>query len=362
MARYFFYIVLMNMSLNIILSVPLVLIQNRFNGSIKSILISIPVGTLLAYLFTKGMGKFPYQGLPEIFKEVMPGYIRVPFLVFLGLMWLAAGTLAVISFSYVIKLYLNPEMDQRIISGFLILLLIIGATRNTQSILYKSEITMLAAFPFVGFIIFKSLSSDYFYLVHIKRILQFTWQMPNYSSIAAASYIFTGYINLVIINRHIQAKEIFKYFWVIPLFGTLILAFTYLIPFGFLGIQSLGDFVFPWMVTADSLRMQYGFIERTSFILVFVFMLLTMLFGIVTWNVGFELMKGAFGIQDRKTGMRLFTFTFFPIIGLLSFYFQESVNQREFFWYAKYWFNIRLPVEVVLVMVVFLLSLRRKKT
>ncbi|MFH0068420.1 GerAB/ArcD/ProY family transporter [Peribacillus sp. NPDC056705] len=362
MARYYYYIILMNMSLNIILNVPMVLIQNRFNGSITSILISIPLGTLLAYLFTKGMGRFPYQGLPEIFKEVMPGYIRVPFLFFLSLMWLAAGTLAVNSFSYVIKLYLNPEMDLRIISGFLILLLIFGATRNTQSILYKTEITMLAALPFVGFIIFKTLSSDYFYPVHIKRILQFTWQMPNYSSIAAASYIFTGYINLAIINRNVQAKEILKYFWIIPVLGSLILAFTYLIPFGFLGIQSMGDFVFPWMVTSDSLRMQYGFIERTSFVLVFVFMLVTMLFGIVTWNVGLELMKGAFGIQDRKTGMRLFTLTFLSIIGFLSVYFQESVNQREFFGYAKYWFNLRLPVEVVLVMVVFLLSLRRKKT
>ncbi|PLS18696.1 hypothetical protein CVD28_06110 [Bacillus sp. M6-12] len=228
--------------------------------------------------------------------------------------------------------------------------------------MYKTEITMLAALPFIGFIIFKSLSSDYFYPVHIKRILQFTWQMPNYSSIAAASYIFTGYINLVIINRNIQAKEILYYFWVIPVLGSLILAFTYLTPFGFLGIHSVGDFVFPWMVTVDSLRMQYGFIERTSFVLVFVFMLLTMLFGIVTWNVGLELMKGAFGIQDRKTGMRLFALTFLSFIGFLSVYFQESLNQREFFGYAKYWFNFRLPVEVVLVMVVFLLSLRRKKT
>ncbi|WP_409288297.1 GerAB/ArcD/ProY family transporter [Peribacillus sp. SCS-37] len=361
MARYFYMIVFLNMLVHIIFNVPQILIQNRFNGAVISMAISILIGTILSYIFIKAMSKYPYNGLPEIFMDLLPAYIRIPFLLFLSLMWIAAGSLAIGSFAYLVKLYLNPEMDLKIILGFLVLVLIYGSTRSTQSIIYKIGFTVLTASPFIAYIIYKAVTSDYFYPVHIKRVLQYSWEMPNYSSVAAASYMFTGYINLVIMNRNIQAKRILKHFWIIPVLGTLILGFTYLIPFGFLGIKSIGDFVFPWMVTVDTLRMEYGFIERTSFLLVMIFMLLSILFGIITWNVGLELMKGAFGIEDRKTGKRLFTLIFLGIVGFLTVYFQVTINQRSFFEAVKIWFNLRLPVEILLVLAVSLLPLRRKQ-
>ncbi|WP_026692017.1 GerAB/ArcD/ProY family transporter [Peribacillus kribbensis] len=361
MARYFYMIVFLNMTVHIIFNVPLILIQNRFNGAVISMALSIVIGTILSYMFIKAMSKYPYNGLPEIFMDLLPAYIRVPFLIFLSLMWIAAGSLAIGSFAYLIKLYLNPEMDLRIILGFLVLVLLYGSTRGTQSILYKVEITILTVSPFIAYIIFKALTSNYFYPVHIKRALQYSLEMPNYSSVAAASYIFTGYINLVIMNRNIQAKRILKHFWLIPVLGTLILAFTYFIPFGFLGIKSIGDFVLPWMVTVDTIRMEYGFIERASFLLVMIFMQLSILFAIINWNVGLELMKSALGIEDRKTGKRLFTLVFLGIVGFLTVYFQETLNQRSYFEAVKIWFNLRLPVEILLVLALSLLSLRRKQ-
>jgi hypothetical protein len=352
------------MSLNIILNVLMVLVQNRFNGSIMSILISIPIGTLLAYLFTKGMSRYPNKGLPEIFEEVLPPFISNVCLIFLAFMWIASGSFALISFSYIIKLYLMSEMDMRFISGFLACVYIFGATRKTQSILYKSEITLNVAFLFIAFIIFKTLSSDQFYMPHIFRMLHYTWQMPNYSSIAAATYIFTGYINLVIINRYIDSKKMLTYFWIVPVCGSIIAIVTFLIPIGFFGVKAIGDFVFPWMVTADAIRMQYGFVERLVFILIFVFLILSLLFGIVTWHIGFELFKGVFKGKGKKTGNKskktVYPVIFLSIVGVLTVVLQEFVNQREFFQIIKLWFNFRFPTEIILALLVFLFSLRRK--
>ncbi|WP_257985487.1 spore germination protein [Bacillus sp. V5-8f] len=354
--RYYFYIVLMNMTLNIILNVPMVLVEHRFNGSLMSILLSIPIGSLLAYLFTKGMSRFPNKDLPAILNKHLPGWVCKPFLVFLALMWIASGSFALISFSYLIKLYLMPEMSLPLISGLFVAVFIYGAVRQTTSLLYKTEITMLFAFPVVLFIIFKAMRSDLFNPVHIARMLHYTWEMPTYSSLASATYLFIGYINLAIFNKYIDSKKVLNYFWIIPVIGTGILFSSFFIPIGFFGINAVSDIVLPWIMAADSLRMELGFIERTVFLLLFFYLLMTFLFGMVTWHIGMELLKGAVQKLQKKPWGLLFLL----IAGGLTILLQAQLNHREFFGIVKYWFNFRFVVEVILVVMVYLLSLRRK--
>ncbi|RFU63713.1 GerAB/ArcD/ProY family transporter [Peribacillus glennii] len=356
MARYYFFIILMNMTLNIILNVPMVLVENRFNGSIMSILLSIPIGSLLAYLFTKGMSRFPKMDLPTILENNLPKYVYKPFLVFLSLMWIASGSFALISFSYLIKTYIMPEASLELISGLFVFVYIYGAVRQTASLLYKAEITMVIAFPVVLFIIFKAMRSDLFNYVHIVRMIHFTWELPNYSSVAAATYLFIGYINLAIFNRYIDSKKALRWFWTVPILGTGILLSSFFVPIGFFGINAIGDIILPWLMSADSLRMQFGFIERTVFLLIFFYVLMTFLFGMVTWHIGLELLKGAVQSMKKKTWGR----SFLLIVGILTIIFQLQVNHREFSSIVKYWFNFRFPVEVLLVIMVYLFSLRRQ--
>ncbi|MFD0050892.1 GerAB/ArcD/ProY family transporter [Actinomycetes bacterium NPDC127524] len=362
MSRYFYYLVIMSMSLNIVINVPMVLVQERFNGAIMSILISIPVGTFLAYFFTKGMTRYKSKGLPEIFAKELPKYISNPYLIFLGMMWIISGMFAVISFSYIIKLYLMPEMDVRVITGLLITTVIFGAARQTKSVLFLTEIIIIITFPMVAFIMYKAVTSDFFYPIHVLRGLHFTWQWPNYSSICAATYLFTGYINLVIANRYIDSAKVLRFFWLVPLLGTLIIMSTFFIPMGFFGLEAIGDFVYPWLFTADTLTMEFGFIERVSFFFLLVFLLLSILFGIVTWHIGLELIKGIFAEKGKRRLLpqRAYSFMFLAAVGAGTLVLGESVNQREFFIIVRYWLNFRLPVEALLVLTILFLSLRRK--
>lgn len=365
MVRYFYYIVVLSMFLNIIINVPKILIEDRFNGSIMSLLVSIPIGTLLAYLFTKGISRFQKKGLPEILEEHMSAFIRKPYLVFLAIMWMASGSMALIAYTYIIKFYLNPEMSSIIIIGFLALVVTFGATRKTSSILYLTEIILVLVSPFILYIICKTVGSEYFRTVHIYRVLHYTWQMPTYSSISAATYVFIGYINLVIMNRYIDSKKALKYFWTIPFFAAGILITSFFIPIGFLGVHTVGDFIFPWMITADSLRMQYGFIERATFLLLFIYLQLVILFGIVTWHVGIELLKGAF-ISQRKQVHKLplsssaLMTLILCIVSVLTIVLEESTNQIEFFEVVKIWLDFRFAAEIMLVLLIFLFSLRKR--
>ncbi|PTY78524.1 hypothetical protein B5V88_09320 [Heyndrickxia sporothermodurans] len=53
MNRYFLYLVLINMLINVIMFVPKILIEYRFDGTVMGILIAIPISLSLTFLFIK---------------------------------------------------------------------------------------------------------------------------------------------------------------------------------------------------------------------------------------------------------------------------------------------------------------------
>ena len=348
--------------LNIIINVPLILIQERYEGSIMSMFLSVFISGLFIYLFTMGMSMFPKKGLPEIFHETLPAFIRIPYLVFLAFMWICAGVFALISYSYVIKLFLIPDMSLNIMLVFLLSIIIFGALRETNSILFLTEIVILAGAPLVAFLLFKAVRSHYFYPEHILRILHNFWQIPSYSSISAATYIFIGYINLVIINRYMDTKKVMKFLWMIPIVGFFVIASSFFIPVGFLGVNGVNDAVFPWIFITDSLRMEYGFIERVLYVILCLYLLLILLFGIITWHIGLKLIEAIFRLKNKgkRKRKKRYSFVFLLCMGIATLILQSVTDQREFFFIVKLWLNIRLPAELLLVALVFFLSRRQK--
>ncbi|XRG79362.1 GerAB/ArcD/ProY family transporter [Rossellomorea sp. GAMAL-10_SWC] len=362
MTRHFYNTVLLTMMLNIIINVPMVLIGERFNGSLISMVLSILIGGIFIYLFTIGISKFPNKGLPEIFTNRLPSFIKNTYLAFLGIMWLAAGAFVLISFTYITVLYLTPELNMKYVLAFFLVIVIFGANTHTKSILNVIEIMVLVATPIVFFIVYKAMSSKYFYFVHIKRILHYFWQMPSYSSITAATYFFTGYINLAILNRYLDTKKVVKFLWVLPLIGLVVISFTFFVPIAFLGVKGVNEVVFPWIFITDSLRMEYGFIERVLYLMLYIFLLLSFLFGILTWHVGLKLFEGMFFNYNLKPAKKrkYYGFMILLFFGVVTMILQMIMNERELFDLIKIWQNIRFPAEVILVFLIFFLSRRQR--
>ncbi|MEE6451667.1 GerAB/ArcD/ProY family transporter [Gottfriedia acidiceleris] len=362
MTRYFYYTVLLTMMLNIIINVPMVLIGERFNGSLISMLLSVFIGGIFIYLFTIGISKFPNKGLPEILNKRLPTLVTNSYLAFLGVMWMIAGAFVLISFGYITRLYLTPELNLGVLLSFFLAIVIFGANNQTKSILNVIEIIVLVTAPVVVFIIYKSMTSKYFYFVHIKRILHYFWQKPNYSSISAATYYFTGYINLAIINRYLDTKKVVKFLWILPLIGLAVICFTFLVPIGFLGVNGVDEVVFPWIFISDSLRMEYGFIERVLYLMLYIYLLLSLLFAILTWHVGLKLIEGMFSNYYLKSTKKrkLNGYLFLTFFGVCTIILQAITSERELFDVVRIWQNIRFPSELILVLLVFFLSWRQR--
>lgn len=350
------------MMLNIIINVPMVLIGERFNGSLMSMVLGVFIGGIFIYLFTIGISKFPNKGLPEIFNKTLPPLVKNTYLAFLGVMWLAAGAFVLISFTYVTVLYLTTELNMGYVLAFFLVIVIFGANSQTKSILSVIEIMVLVATPVVFFIVYKAMASKYFYFVHVKRILHYFWQMPDYSSLSAATYFFIGYINLAILNRYIDTKKVIKSLWTLPLIGFVVISFTFAVPIGFLGVNGVNDVVFPWIFITDSLRMGYGFIERVLYLMLYIFLMLSLLFGILTWHVGLKLFEGMFFKYNLKPAKKrkLNGYMFLTFFGAVTILLQTFTNERELFDLIKIWQNIRLPSEFILVVLIFFLSRRQR--
>lgn len=68
MMRYFYYMVIMCMMINVMLNVPTILIEKRFDGAVMAIIAAILSGGLCTIVFIKSLKRFPNLGLPEIFR------------------------------------------------------------------------------------------------------------------------------------------------------------------------------------------------------------------------------------------------------------------------------------------------------
>ncbi|WP_129731708.1 GerAB/ArcD/ProY family transporter [Ectobacillus funiculus] len=83
MNRYFCYLILVNMMASVVASVPQLLLKDRAEGAIVSIILALITGSIVTYIIAHFFYKFPGKGLPELLQEYAPKWIAVPFLMYL---------------------------------------------------------------------------------------------------------------------------------------------------------------------------------------------------------------------------------------------------------------------------------------
>ncbi|WP_123040312.1 GerAB/ArcD/ProY family transporter [Cohnella candidum] len=361
MSRYFFYLFLMCMFINTIFFVPRLLMNERFDGAIMSVILAVIIGSTSAILFTKAMRKFPGEGLPEITARMLPGFLRIPLLLFLGVMWAIAGAVILISFSMITLRFLNPEANATVL---LLCYCTVGAWSarfRPVAILNLAEFIIVLNSPFVLYIMFKTLSSPWFDWDSVKILSDYVLHPPTWTAVAAASYPFTGYINMALYNRAFNQTRL-KGLWLIPIIGVSILFVSFVVPIGLLGIDSSGDYLYTWITAADTLRMQYGFIERVVYLFLFIYIGFSLLFVTVTWNVGALLIRDCFKrrnltIKKVKVPLATIICVSFAAATLIAGIY---LDDKSLIGFVAHWQILRLASETFLVLLVVWLSWRNK--
>ncbi|WP_138752441.1 GerAB/ArcD/ProY family transporter [Paenibacillus sinopodophylli] len=365
MNRYVFYNFILVSFMNLMLYVPHILIDYRFTGAVSSILIGIVIGSILVYLYTSAMARFPGKGLPEILKLYYPQWVVTASMLFFAIMWWFATTIVVVAFAVLINRFFNPDANTLIILTMLVIACGYAATRSTLSVMFVMEIGLIINAPIILFVLFKAVRSTQLNWDAIHIAANYVTVMPTLTCIAAASFIFTGYINLSLFNRLFPPNFRFKFRFFYPLFGAMILLITFFVPIGFHGTEGVGQYIYIWSFTADSLLMQYGFIERVLFLFLIVYLNLTLVYTMAGWHQAMEFVKSCFPsnkpeIDSPKTPVS--NYIIVGIFALLSILYLLMTNEKINMLVTSYWLVLRLFVELFIVVWVVILSKKGAKT
>lgn len=291
MYRYFYYHVIYVGLINIMIFVPWTLLQHRFNGAVSAIGIAIVYGTALAYLTTFLFSKFPGLGLADILKAYLPRGLSVLLNLIGAAIWCLAGVLVVYAYSTTIQQFFNPDMNPYLFLSLMTLAGVWGSSRSTRTIQFAQEILLLICAPLIIMILLKAVFSPWLDWNAIRVTAGYVTNPPSFVAFCAASFVFAGCNTLAVVNRLLPAEARIRFKWIIPIFCTFFLLVSFFIPIGFHGTVAVGEYLYVWSVTADSMIMEYGFVYRVLFLFLLLYTALSLMFAMNTWHTAMEFVK-----------------------------------------------------------------------
>lgn len=364
MNRYVLYNVIMVGLMNLMLFVPNILYQYEFNGTVPSLIIAAFIGPAFGYAFIHTMKKFPSQGVPEILLQRYPRWLVVPMLLFFAFMWFTAASIALMVFASIINRFFNPDANVMIILIMMCLICIYAASRSTLSVLFNMEMMMLLNVPLILLLLLKTVRSEQMNWDAIRTATNYLYTMPQWAAVAAATFIFTGYLNIAIYNRALSPNFIFKGGILFPIAGILILGITYFVPIGLHGVDGIGTYLYVWTATSDALVMEYGFIERVLFVFLILYLDLTLIYTSSGWHQAMEMVKSCFPkykpiIDEHPLPRSNYVIcSIFAAATLIAFYFS---SEKYYITVTNIWLIVRMVAEYGLVVWIVLLGFGRRK-
>ncbi len=347
------------MLVNVFLYVPNILIQERFEGSVMGLVLGLLIGCTLLFIFTASINKFEDRGIPEIL-EVVPKWFRVFFLSFFSLMWFAAGAISLLAFNNVTIRFMNPDISGvNMITVFTIFIILLLVRLKSDSLLYTMEIVFITNIPLIAIIMIQAYTNNYISWDSIREVGTHFWEVPSLNVLAASTFVFSGYTNLIIFKRVIKEKIKLKRLWFVPILGSINLFTTFFIPIGFWGAEGVGDLTFPWVSTADALSIEYGPIERVITLFIFLYVGISMISVAIHWHVAFEIIKSMVKLDNERSKLVVH----WLILGLFLcsvLLLEQYLREKDIFVFGQLWLNVRLPGEVFLVLFMFFLARRKK--
>lgn len=364
MSRFVYYLVLSNMVANILAVVPRILLAESSDGAVLSIILALIYGVLSIWLFIRLISKFPGKSLPELFKTYLSKWAAVPLLLLMGIVWFIAGLQSLITYVAILSRFLTPEMSIYMILGPFVAVITFGLLIRSQNILFLLEVVLILLLPIIILFLGKIYFTEQIDWDQVRIAAMHIDHAPSYTAFAAASYVFVGVFDLIIFNSLIKKKLIFKWKQAIIIFafGFITLATTYFIPIGILGFDAIEDFVYPWVSTSDSVRMQYGIVERVIFMFLLIFLAVAFLNIMLHWYVAFKLFQSMFHVDQLAPGKRKYFSN--PLIIVLFWtagvFFTIRETEYNLYQYSIYYFN-SLPAVLVVLIIVLLIMNRRAK-
>jgi len=363
MARYFYYHVIYVGMINIMIFVPWTLLQQRFHGAVSAMAIAIVYGTVVAYATTSLYLKYPGMGFSDILRAYFPRGLAVPLNLIGAAVWASAGILVVYAYSTTIQQFFNPDMNPYLFLLLMTLAGVWGGSRSTRTVQFAQEILLLISAPLILMILFKAIFSSWLDWNAIRTTAGYVTQPPNFFAFCAASFVFAGCNTLAVFNRLLPAGTKVRFRWIIPLFCTFFLLVSFFIPIGFHGTVGVGEYLYVWSVTADSMIMEYGFVYRVLYVFLMLYTALSLMFAMNTWHTAMEFVKACHPKYEPRpdeypvgAANWWITLSFGALTVAYAFWADETRNQA----FNQYWLIVRVFIDLFVVLVLGALLVRRR--
>ncbi|WP_027092059.1 hypothetical protein [Cohnella thermotolerans] len=350
--------------MNIMLFVPHILVKDRFDGAVMSLLVAIACGSVVSMVTIWCYQQFPEMGLPEILHRYFPAWIAIPLIVLAGVAWSTAGILVVYSFTRTMGIFFNPETNEFYFLFIVVFACVLAGSRSSRSVQFTLEILFLIIAPLGLFILFKAVTDDQVSWDAMRVVAGYVWKAPTLKSVAAASFLFSGYLNIQLFNRMNPSGYKLKYRWSIPLLGAFFAFFTFFIPIGFHGTMAVEHYVFLWSVTADSMVMKYGFVQRVLFTFLILFAVLSLMFVMNAFHCSMEFFKSCspnYKPKPEEMPVPRSNWILCSVFGALSFLYSLWANEQRNTWATEWWLVSRFFVELFAMFVMLFVVLRARK-
>lgn len=364
MSRYFYYLVFVNMVANVVASVPKILLAKKSEGAIVSMILAIFLGMALCYIVARFFNSFPGQGLPELMKKYLPRWFTKPFLLFVASIWYTAGLITLVTYSFLLKRFLTPDMPLVWITSIFLLFITYGILMKTSSVLYTIEFVLICCLPFISLIIINAYTTSELKWDFIRESVMHIYHVPSFSSLSASVYLLLGGFNLIIFNHFFTKKHriTLKQILFIGVLGAGALFTTYFIPIGLNGFEKVEMIAYPWISSSDTLRLNLGIIERVLFVFLILYLAISFLSLLIHWHVALELLKSVIEFKRFKWKERNLTpYLFIGLFWLGSIQITKYLTEYQLTLYTSYFFNLLL-CSLIGMVGLFWFILRRAKS
>jgi len=359
-----YYLIFVTMVANIIASVPRILVIESNKGVIFSMIAALVVGVVLTYIVIHLFNKFSGQSLPDILKKYSSKWFYVPVIIYFAVSWFIAGAITLVTYVFLFTTFVSFETSMVLTTLAFVVIVSFGMLMKSESVLHTVEIVFLLLLLVIIFLFVKIMTDENLNWDFVQVAMMNIGTTPkSYMSFSAASYLFIGVVNIVIFNSFFKGKLKFglKQATVIGTVGALVLFITYFIPIGFNGFEQIEHLNFPWVSTADSVRMKYGVIERVVFIFIIIFLGISFLSLLVHWHVSLKLLESIFQFNKLKwKNKNLSSYFFVFLFGAVSTFLVTRINEFELFKYASIFYNT-LPIFYFILFLSLFVAKRRAK-
>jgi spore germination protein KB len=343
--RYYFYLLYLNATVNFVGLIPQILYKNRLGGSVSGLLLSTLVSMLFMVIFHRQMNKFPGKNISQIMYGIFPEWFRKMFLMYYLFLWYCSGLFFLVSLTKISRTFMDPNMSSLLIFILFLILVVYSATLQSESILLMLEIVVLMEVPFHLLVIGRFSTDQLLNTDFMIEAMTYILHYPNFDSLAAASFIFAGYTNILLFNEQIRPIQK-KHVIVAGTIGVFVLFTTYFIPIGYSGLQGIGKEVFVWLTTADSMHFEYLFVQRMTYILLLVYIGISLMFIILSWHSSLQCLN----MMIFKNGgtAKWVAISFFVVVAFFVHQYTDEINLLRFFIWLL---NIRFVSDIVLIII-----------